>query len=108
MIDALNLIAMGLCLVGLIYFLLRTRRVDDVRWWGLRFCIVYALVCTSYLSYDAWAFYGFLPAQMMLIHTGYLALSVSVILIWQLLKKEHKARRRDFATRLQNLLKERV
>lgn len=61
MIDALNLIAMGLCLVGLIYFLLCTRRVDDVRW-GLRFCIVYALVCTSYLSYDAWAFYGFLPA----------------------------------------------
>ncbi|MDO4427152.1 MAG: hypothetical protein Q4B88_03390 [Moraxella sp.] len=106
--DFFNLASLFTCFLCLSYFLCMTRRADNLRFWGLRFCVVVALVCVSYLSYEAWADYGRLPTALMFLHLGYLALSFTVVLIWQLLKKEKSKEKTAFAERLTQLLQERL
>lgn len=88
MMYVINFGLMLFCIASLIWFLLKTRGHDTLSWWGLRTCLVHALICVVYMSYEAYQAWQLLPTNLLFIRLGFVSMIFAMLLMWHLLRKQ--------------------
>ena len=93
--------------VSLVWFLLKTRERDSLSWWGLRSCLLFALICNVYMTYETWQLWAAMSPHLLFIRLGFVALTTAMLLMWHLLQKQRRAYKRNlFNLRLQKIFKD--
>lgn len=106
MMLLINISAMILAALMLLWMMMSTRGHDSVGWWAFRLLSCYALVCFVYLAYDTFLIGNNLPNRYMVIRFGCLALVAAMFLSWRLLiKQSTAAKAQNFTSRLNNVFK---
>lgn len=106
MMLLINISAMILAALMLLWMMMSTRGHDSVGWWAFRLLSCYALVCFVYLAYDTFLIGNNLPNRYMVIRFGCLALVAAMLLSWRLISAQgKKVQSQDFSLRLTKILK---